>query len=180
MNKKNVMDTNIKSKKELPISLFSFLFSEIVQYILSKKSDNKEFDAQNELTYLGYPIGEKVLELTTFREKGFKRETKIVNMLQFIHNNLWKMLFNKTADGIQRSQGNIYEYRILETNPITNKFIPHNRNCSSFIGGIIEGFLNSAGFFCKVSAKFIEEENKTFYIIIFDSQIIEKDDKLNS
>ena len=36
-NKKiNLYDKNIKNKTELPISMFSFLFSEIVQYILSK------------------------------------------------------------------------------------------------------------------------------------------------
>ena len=183
MNKseRNVMDTNIKKTKEIPITLFSFLFSEIIQYVMKKKNDIQDYDAHNELSCFGFPVGEKMLEISTFRDKGYKKETKIVNMLQFIHNILWKMLFNKIADGIQRSTENIYEYRILEISPITNKYIPQSKgfNPAAFIGGIIEGFLNSAGFKCKVSTYFHEEESKTFYIIIFDKDVVERDDKIN-
>lgn len=183
-SKKNVMDTNIKLKKEIPISLFSFLFSEIIQYIMSKKPDdvNKEYDFDDQLSSFGYPIGEKLLEITTLREKGFKRELKIVNMLQFIHNTVWKNLFNKQADGIQRSTDDIYEYRILENSPIVSKYITqkgNTYNCSSFIAGIIEGFLNSACLKCKVTGYYLDNEvqGKTFYIIKFDKDIVDRDDK---
>ena len=66
-------------------------------------------DIEKELHDLGLPIGEKVLELTIYREKSQnnnicqygKRETKVVNMLHFINNSVWKTLFGRAADGIE-------------------------------------------------------------------------------
>ena len=81
----------LKPRSEVSMSAFSFMFSEIVQQIM--KSD-KELpagahggDLDSSLHALGLPIGEKILELLFFREKGgvngacsssTKRETKIV------------------------------------------------------------------------------------------------------
>lgn len=56
--------------------------------------DSMQNDLENQLFQLGLPIGEKVLELMFYREKGGisgacsngKRETKLVNMLHFINN----------------------------------------------------------------------------------------------
>jgi hypothetical protein len=180
----NSYDKNLKTRTEIPISLFSFLFSEIVQYILSKSDEEKDFDIEEKLSCFGYSIGEKVLELCSLRDKGFKRETKIVNMLQFIHNNVWKMLFNKQADGLQKSTDDPDEYRIIENSPITNKFITlqkgNSLNCASLFAGVIEGILNSADFRCKVAAFFFEVEGqtKTYYIVKFDSDIIARDSEI--
>jgi hypothetical protein len=56
-NKKlNIYDKNIKTKQEIPISIFSFLFSEIVQYILSKSNEDKDFDIEEKLSAFGYSI----------------------------------------------------------------------------------------------------------------------------
>lgn len=174
-------DRSLKEKRVIPITAFSFLFSEMVQYMTQKLSEDKDFDLEEKLSSLGYPIGEKVLELCYCREKNFKREIKISNMLLFIHNNVWKMLFNKTADGLQRSSEDEEEYRLIENSPITNKFIPISKNnpvnCASFIGGIIEGILNSADFRCKVSPYFYDG-NKTYYIIKFDKDVIARDNQL--
>lgn len=184
-NKKaNFFDKNLKTKTDIPISLFSFLFAEIIQYILSKRDEEKDFDIEEKLSCFGYSVGEKVLELASFREKGYKRETKIVSMLRFIHNNIWKMLFNKQADGLQKSTDDPDEYRIIENMPIVNKFITLQKgstlNCASFIAGIIEGILNSADFRCKASAFFyeIDGQTKTYYIIKFDSEVIARDNEL--
>ncbi len=105
-------------------------------------------------------------------------------MLQFINNNVWKMLFNKQADGLQKSTDDAFEYRIIENSPIFNKFIPisklNNFNCASFTAGIIEGLLNSADFRCKVSAAIIDIDgmHKTYYIIKFDENVIERDNEI--
>ena len=48
-------------------------------------------------------------------------------MLQFIHNNVWKMLFGKQADGLQKSTDDEDEYRIIENSPITNRYIPYQK-----------------------------------------------------
>ena len=176
----NPYEKNIKYKGNLPITTFSFLFGEIVQYISTKYVNDKDFNLEEKLSCLGYPIGEKVLELCAAREKNFKRETKIVSMLQFIHNKIWTMLFGKQADGLQKSTDDEDEYRIIENSPITNRYIPYQKdqsNCAAFIGGIIEGILNSANFRCKVSTYFYDIEGiiKTYYIIKFDHDVILSD-----
>jgi hypothetical protein len=177
-------DKNLKTRSEIPISLFSFLISEMVQYILSKSEEEKDFDIEEKLSSFGFSIGEKVLELSAWREKNFKRDTKIVSILQFIHNNVWKMLFNKQADGLQKSTDDPDEYRLIENTPLINKYVSLQKgsslNCGSLFAGIIEGILNSADFRCKVSAFFyeIEGQTKTYYIIKFDRDVITRDNDI--
>ena len=78
---KDFYDRNLKDRKYVPVTTFSFLFGEMVQYMQSKSSGDKDFDLEEKLSSLGYPIGEKVLELCSVREKNFKKETKIAKML---------------------------------------------------------------------------------------------------
>ena len=152
------------------------------------KSDNN--DIESELHDLGYPIGQRVLELSVYRDKALnngnnicqygRRECKSVNLLHFINNQIWKMLFGRPADGIEQSVDDENEYRIIELNPVTNTFISsgHNEgtgqkekvgsavaenfgpNCASFLAGMIEGILVSSKMNCKVSAHFVPEEDE--------------------
>ncbi len=76
------------------------------------------------------PIGSRILELTFYREKGTslpctggKREIKIINMLYFIQNQIWKSLFGRPADGLEQSVEDSNEFRILDKSPFTNKFV---------------------------------------------------------
>ena len=177
-------DRSLKYKTDVPVTTFSFLFSEMIQYIMTKHNEDKELDLEEKLSSLGYPIGEKVLELCFIRDKGMKRKLKINDILIFIHNDVWKMLFNKQADGLQQSAEDEDEFRIVENAPLTNKYIflqkNNTVNCASFFGGIIEGILNSADFRCKVSTFFYEVDKvtKTYYIIECDRDVIERDKKM--
>jgi len=67
-------------------------------------------DLDQSLHSLGVPVGEKVLELLFFREKGgasgacssqAKRENKLVSMLHFINKDVFKALFGRPADGLE-------------------------------------------------------------------------------
>ena len=40
---------------------------------------------------MGQHVGVRVLDVLVLREKGFKREVKLLNMLLFIKANLWKV-----------------------------------------------------------------------------------------
>ena len=114
------------------------------------------------------------MELLFFREKGGqsgacssgKRENRLVNMLHFINNQVFKSLFGKAADGLEQSIEDEDEYRILDKTPITNRFAnmgkggaSQHTNCAAFIGGIIEGMLCSAKFTCRVTAHIYGEED---------------------
>ena len=51
------------------------------------------------------------LELTVWREKGAKRETRVLGMLYFINTTIWKSLFGKQADSLQKGTDNDDECR---------------------------------------------------------------------
>jgi hypothetical protein len=60
----------------------------------------------NRLETAGFSIGQRVIELVSCRDRVTKRETRIVNMLQYISNVAWKYLFGKVADNLERSMEN--------------------------------------------------------------------------
>ena len=99
----------------------------------------------------------------------------MVNMLHYINNTVWKTLFGKQADGIEQSVDDEDEYRIIDTNPVTNMFISATQqdegragggsdqfgpNCANFIAGIIEGVLCSNQMPCQCSALFVPDEDE--------------------
>lgn len=125
---------------------------------------------QSKLSEIGYNVGQRVVDLMLIREKNFKRETRLINMLIFIRSKVWLMLFGKEADKLEQANDDkntctvkydstqllikifilISDY-IIEREPIVNKFIsvPKDKkyiNCASFIGGIIEAILNECNF----------------------------------
>src|SRR5271168_2559061 len=56
------------------------------------------------LNEMGYRVGQRVLELIVWREKNSRRETRILGILQFIHTVVWKTLFGKAADSLEKSR----------------------------------------------------------------------------
>jgi len=93
-------------------------------------------------------------------------------MLQFINNQIFKMLFGKAGDGVEQSFDEELncekddEYRIVDKNPATNRFISsvgedggQGDNCASFIAGIIEGILTANNMSCKCMAHFVPDED---------------------
>ena len=85
------------------------------------------------------------------REKGGRRETRLINILQFVSSTVWKSLFGKAADALERSTDNEDEYMISDSAPLTNQFISvppdlGQLNCAAFIAGIIKGVLDGAQF----------------------------------
>ena len=103
MNKKNIYDKNLRTHGEVSLSAFSYLFSEMVQYSLRNACGQGE-RVEQQLCEFGFDVGIKILELTSFREKRTKRDIQIIEILSFIHGPVWKMLFGKAADGIEKSE----------------------------------------------------------------------------
>lgn len=141
-------EKHLKPRPEVSLALFGFLFSEIVQHFMKKEKEAAAArslldpealarapplpDLERELFETGKPIGERILELQSYRDKGSgstcnsaKREVKVVNMLHFLNQNVWKTLFGRPADGLEQSVDDEDEYRILDKQPITNTFVSH-------------------------------------------------------
>lgn len=90
-NKNSVLDKVLmtKVKNDVSISIFSLVFSEIIQYC--QKDCSSVADLSLKLHSLGYNVGSKLVDLYVFREKNSKRETKLNNMLMFVKTTLWKV-----------------------------------------------------------------------------------------
>ena len=118
--KQSIYDRNLNRSRglELSHSAYTFLFAEMVayaqnkvdgiaelerRYSLSSRVADREYFRLNEM---GYRVGQRVLELLVWREKNSKRETRILGILQFIHTTVWKTLFGKPADSLEKSREN--------------------------------------------------------------------------
>lgn len=175
----------IRPRTEVSLSSFAFLFSEFVQYHQNRVSSIS--DLEKKLEKSGYSIGQRVIELISCRDRITKRETRIVNMLQYVSNTVWRHLFNKPADNLERSTENEDEYMIHEFSPVTNAFVSvpsdmGHLNCAAFLAGVIAGVLDSARFNAKVSAHLVSNgdgtPDRTVFLIKFSSEIMSRERKL--
>ncbi|KOM39139.1 hypothetical protein LR48_Vigan03g252100 [Vigna angularis] len=90
----NVLDKPLaKGKQEVSLSAFAFLFSELVQYNQTQVDNIGELERR--LEDAGYAVGARVLELLCHRDKGNRRETRLLGILSFVHSTVWKVLFGK-------------------------------------------------------------------------------------
>lgn len=178
----SLYEKSLKTRKEVSASAFHFLFCEVVQYTLSKSSNDSQ-ELEKKLEELGYRLGRRFLELVCFREKSSRKETSIISILTFIHTPLWRTLFNKTATEIEKSEEDEAEYMITENEPsLCNQFayLPRGAthiNCGAFVAGILEGLLNAAGFPSRVTAHFRNhpEGRSTVYLIKFAPEVLERE-----
>ncbi|KAI8844438.1 NO signaling/Golgi transport ligand-binding domain-containing protein [Chytriomyces cf. hyalinus JEL632] len=144
-----------KGTNETSLAAFSFLFSELIQY--SQKRVAGIADLEKRLANLGYRVGLRTLELTLWREKNAKRETRVLQMLLFINSTLWKALFAKPADSLQKSNDNDDEYMITDNDPLILKYISAPKeyasfNAGAFVAGVVEAVLDACHFPSRVTA----------------------------
>jgi len=178
--KTSILDKSLsKGKGEVHLSSFALLFAEIIQYCQNRSNSVAELQAK--LSDMGKQVGLKVIDLIILREKNYKREVKLLNVLLFIRSTVWKTLFGKEADKLEHSTDDQRQYYIIEKEPLVNKFIsiPKDKatlNCASFNAGILEGILETSGFPAKVIAQW--HKGATYYIIEFDESVIARDKQL--
>jgi len=177
--KSSILDKPLsRGKSEINVSTFGLLFSEMVQYCQNRVNTVPEL--QNKLAEMGYHVGLRILDTLVVRENGFKRETKLLRILMFVKSNMWKCLFGKEADKLERDNDDEKMYYIIEKEPLVNKFISVSSesgrqggvNCAAFMAGIIEAVLTKSNFPCKVSAHW---HKGTAFLIKFDESVIARD-----
>ncbi|KAL9683105.1 hypothetical protein QQ045_014920 [Rhodiola kirilowii] len=179
----NVLDKPLsKGKQEVSLSAFAFLFSELVQYNQTQVDNIGELERR--LEDAGYAVGARVLELLCHREKGNRRETRLLGILSFVHSTVWKVLFGKiyqwiwslekksgkwctvllfvfqVADSLEKGTEHEDEYMISEKELLVNRFISIPKdmgtfNCGAFVAGVVRGVLDNAGFPSVVTAHFV-------------------------
>ncbi|EEC12448.1 conserved hypothetical protein [Ixodes scapularis] len=134
------------------------------------------------LSELGFHVGQRILDLLHVREKNYKRETKLLNILLFIKTSVWKTLFGKEADKLEQANEDDRTYYLIEKEPLVIKFIsvPKDRgslNCAAFVAGIIEAILIGCNFPAKVTAHWYKG---TTFMIKFEESVIVRDKSLES
>lgn len=179
--KRNVIDLPIaKSQYTINQSAFSLLFCELVEYSQSKSSTIQQI--QTRLSDSGRHIGCRMVDLIVNRDKNFRRETRVINILMFIKTVFWRTLFNKEADKLEQANDDNSIYYLIESEPITNKFVSMpkdkgNFNCASFIAGIIEAALEQCCFPNKVT---VHWHQGTTFMIKFDESVIKREKRLTA
>lgn len=167
---------------QVSLSAFAFLFSELVQYSQQRVSNVEELEAR--LKQVGQEVGERALEMLAWREKGTRKETQIVGTLSFVHTVVWKALFGRAADALEKGTQADNEYMIVDREPLINRFISVPKdlghlNCAAFNAGVVRGVLVAAGFPCQVSAHFVPQDGykqRTVILIRFDESVLVREE----
>ena len=141
-----------RSRSEVSLSFFSFLFSEVVANA-SRSAVKDGQHLEQRLHQTGVQIGQRTLAIFHLRDRPFRRETSPVLCLQFIATSVWRQLFGKPAEVLTTDQPN--ELYLVDRGMILNKYISVSPeaakegtmvNCASLAAGIVEGMMKIAGF----------------------------------
>ncbi|KAG0260378.1 TRAPP subunit trs31 [Actinomortierella ambigua] len=143
-------------------------------------------DLEKKLNELGYRVGIRALDLMVWRDKNSKRETKVLGMLYFIHTTVWKNLFGKQADSLEKSTENDDEYMISDNDPIVSKYISIPKdvsllNCGAFMAGVVEAVMDGCQFPARVTAHTMPIEGfplRTTILIKLEREVLEREEQL--
>lgn len=159
------------------------------------------------LNVQGYSVGMKLLDLLLYRSPtpfsssssaaANIRPTHVLPLLQFVSTVLWKHLFGRPADALERSQENKDEYMITDNDPVVNTYISvpkemNQLNCAAYVAGIVEGVCDGCGFYARVTAHSVGEDDdnaaakdaaqmwpgKTVFLIKFSPETMEREEIL--
>lgn len=115
----------------------------------------------------------------------------MMNVLQFISTTVWKALFGKAADSLERSIDHADEFMIVDFTPITSACVSvppdlGGLSVDSYISGIVAGILEGACFHARVTAHSVALEDgeassnayrreKAVFLVKFATSVIERD-----
>ncbi|RAR01679.1 histidine kinase hhk19p [Stemphylium lycopersici] len=196
-NKKTIYDRNLNRSKnaELSRAAFAYLFIEMIAY--AQKGAKDVGDLEQRLNTQGYPIGLRLLDLLLSRTANplaAIRPTRILPLLQFIAQQLYRYLFGRPADALEKSGTDPGQYMLFDNEPMVNQYISlpkelSSLNCAAFVAGIIEGVCDGAGLPTEgVTAHSVGEEEgkdgkglwpgKTVFLIKFKPEVLEREEIL--
>ena len=131
----------------------------------------------------GFRVGEKVIELMALRERNPKREIKVLAILQHIHTTVWRTLFGRSADALEKSREHEDEYMISDNSPTLTQYIAVPReisqlSCSAYTAGIIEAVLCRSQFKARVTAHSTATDAfplRTTFLIKLDQTVVDRE-----
>lgn len=200
-NRRSIYDRHLNRSRtaELSKPAFAYLFNEMIVY--AQKRVTGITDLEKRLNVQGHPVGVKLLDLLLYRSPtpfsstssaaNNLRPTRVLPLLQFVSTVLWRHLFGRPADALERSQDNKDEYMITDNDPVVNSYISvpkemNQLNCAAYVAGIIEGVCEGSEFPARVTAHSVGEEEegdrmwpgKTVFLVKFSEEIMEREEIL--
>ncbi|KAK4537457.1 hypothetical protein CDCA_CDCA12G3482 [Cyanidium caldarium] len=169
---------------DLHLSAFALLFAECIAYAQNRVLSVAELEYK--LQQLGVDVGRRLLALVCLRERQVRRETRLLPVLRFITSTVWRYLFRKVADSLERVKDKNNEYMIVENDPLFTKYISvpsdlGDLNCNAFLAGMVMGMLCSSGFACVVQAHHVPRTDgaayppRTVLSIQFDPAVVQRE-----
>lgn len=146
----SVPGSGSSSSRQVPVSALSLLVNQTVRYLLQQVSDTAELERK--LENMGRRVGYRVFDLYCIRHNMLtRREQKIVPLLQFVADKVWRGLFGRPAEVLKGEQPN--EYQLAEKENLFHLTISTTEcNLAAYQAGMVEAMLSLAGFHAKVSA----------------------------
>eukprot|EP00397_Hematodinium_sp_SG-2012_P069267 GEMP01117737.1.p1 GENE.GEMP01117737.1~~GEMP01117737.1.p1 ORF type:complete len:175 (-),score=14.31 GEMP01117737.1:49-573(-) len=163
---------------QVSLSALAFVFAEMVNYCRRKAQTSHNLEYW--LHHVGSSIGFRILDTYQLRDRS-RRENRILSILTFVANFVWKQLFGHTCE-LLKGQNHEDEYMLNDKNMILNRFISPTAdsghvNCAAFAAGIIEGLLRSAEFPADVTAHFVDDANRlsTTMLVKFHQSVMDRE-----
>ena len=180
MVKSSILDRNLNKTKNTQVSLsaLAYLLSESLQSQVKNATGISQLESQ--LSSMGYSLGDPLLELVVWRDRNSKRETRLLPTLYMLHNTLWKALFDKPADSLEKGTDAEDEYMISDNDPPLSRWISVPRdmstlNTNSWLAGLLEGVLDGCGMSAVVSAHSTataDYPNRTTFLLKFSKDVL--------
>ncbi|PWN39045.1 TRAPP I complex [Ceraceosorus guamensis] len=176
-----------------------FLFAEIVSYTQGRVRGISELERR--LSSLGYQVGQRLSHLiihraeqqvppslggsSTYTRYGNpKREgMRVLPALIWVHSTLWKAVFGKAADSLEKSTENSDEYMISFNAPLFSSKIAVPKEMSqlsveAFTAGIVEAALDGFGLPARVTAHSVpttDHPQRTTILVKLAKEVMERD-----
>ncbi|CAJ1012256.1 putative Transport protein particle (TRAPP) component [Leishmania naiffi] len=187
-------DLSSSEHTQVSLSAFSFFFSELCvrAYTFPTKVKNVE-EVEARLTSLGAHVGTRLIMLSSVRDPVDlqRRPLTIDAVLKLLQEKLWARWFGRAASEIQR-ESNSDRFFLFDSDPVVLRHVHPspdyidsegrwNVNYAGFMGGIIQGALQSMGFEAEVQTYHQPEPGKphqSLFVIAFAKHVWERERKM--
>ncbi|SCV71482.1 BQ2448_3070 [Microbotryum intermedium] len=150
------------------------------------------------LNILGYRVGVRLLELLPLRDQLHplsslrsppppSRTLRLLPILTYVHSTVYRYLFNRAADSLERSTENADEYMIGDNDMVLTRNIEVPKemselSCAALVAGIVEAVLDGAGFPSRVTAHSVPtlaHPRKTVILIKLAPEVLKREAALD-
>ncbi|XP_015517301.1 trafficking protein particle complex subunit 6b [Neodiprion pinetum] len=170
MKQQNVdTKTNLPDTGEADECLFEYLHAEMVNYVLSSKTNGKEGEEElSPLEWMGFGVGYRIMERLTREWARFKDE---LDTIKFICMDLWSSLYRKQIDNLRTNHQGVYvlhdnAFRLL-TNigaPDSTQYLREAPRLLAFTCGLLRGSLANLGIVSTVTAEIATLPSCKFHV----------------